>query len=157
MTLASKLRRKLSEAKPALVRHDLGVVDEVSGWNLYLTAERRDEWSTVAWELTLRRSAVAGIVADWAERIAKKNTGLLEPLKVVEVDAPRNEALIRSAVPSERDGRLFYYELRLEGAGAATLRRFEAASEPGHKRCQVPFALTIEALVQFVGAVTTEN
>ncbi len=90
MTLAKTVRRKLSEAPPADDRHDFAVADEASGWGLYLTAERRDAWSTVVWEMSVRRAPVQGDVAAWAQHIAESTTGLLESLRVVEVDVPHH-------------------------------------------------------------------
>src|SRR5262245_21190024 len=150
MTLANKVRQKLSESPAADARHDFNVADDAGEWSLYLTAERRDAWTTVAWELSLRRAHGNGDVAAWAEQIADNAGGLLEPLRVVEVDAPRNQALRRSNPPTDRDGKVFYYEAVLQGTGSALVRRFEGTHVSG-KREQVAFALTNEVLANFVG------
>jgi hypothetical protein len=158
MTIANILRRKLAEAAPASGRHELLFTEESCPWTIHLTAERHDEWSTVAWELSLRRgTSFDGDLADWAERVANNVSGLMESIKVVEVDRVRNEALLRSIQPESRDGQLFYYEFVLHGTSAATLRRFQAWPEPGHKRTQVPFALTNEALGKLVGDLSAEK
>lgn len=155
MTLANKLRQKLNEAPPADARHDFNVADDAGQWSLYVTAERRDAWTTVAWEFSLRRAQGNGDVAAWARHIADSASGLLEPLRVVEVDAQRNQALLRSNPPSERDGKLFYYEVVLQGTSSALARRYEGAHTSG-KREQVAYALTNEVLVSFVGVLTDE-
>src|SRR2546430_7634820 len=122
MTLANILRRKLAEARPASSRHELLFTDEQSPWTVHLTAERRDEWSTVAWELSLRRgTSFDGDLGEWADRIASSVSGLMEPIKVIEIDRVRHEGLLRSIEPEERDGQIFYYELVLRGTSGALI------------------------------------
>jgi hypothetical protein len=129
--------------------------DPATGWTAYLTADRHDAWTTVAWEMSLRRATSSGDLAAWAQRIAERSTGLLEPLRVVEVDGPANQALVRSVAPTERDGKTFYYELVLRGTSSALVRRYEGAHDSG-KRTQVPFVLTNEVLAKWVGDLTGE-
>ncbi|HZT83072.1 MAG TPA: hypothetical protein VFA26_22780, partial [Gemmataceae bacterium] len=73
----------------------------------------------------------------------------------VEVDAARNEALLRSVEPTRRGDDAFYSELLLRGTRAAELRRYRAA-RPDARREQVAFALTHEALAKVVGDLTAE-
>jgi hypothetical protein len=155
MTLANIVLQKLSEAKPAAGRHELAFTDEASGWSLYVTADRRDDMSLLVWELSLRRPENGGDVAAWATRLAATTTFPIEPLKVVEIDAPRRQALVRSANPTQRKDRLFYYELILQGTGSALVRRFSASQE-GVKREQIAFALTHEALARLVEELTAD-
>src|SRR5688500_5255832 len=115
MTLGNIVLQKLSETPAASERHEFGVTDNDSGWSLYLTAERRDRWTTVAWEMALRRGVPGGAVAPWAERVTQLASGLLEPLGVIEVDNSANQALIRSSPPTEADGKISYYEVVLQG------------------------------------------
>jgi hypothetical protein len=129
--------------------------DEASGWTVYLTAVRRDTWTTVAWEMSLRRPAATGDLASWAERIAQRSSGLLESLRVVEVDLSNSKALIRSEPPTERDGKVFYYEVVLQGAWSALVRRYEGTHASG-KREQVAFVLTNEVLAKWVGDLAAE-
>jgi len=157
MTLDAKLLQKLSDWKPAgNGRHVLAIPDDGCGWSATLTADRTDELSCLTWELALRRSA--GPVPDlraWAEGVAGRLTGLLEPLRVVEVDPVRAEAQLRSQQPTQRGERLFYYEVLLTGSGDAHLRRYQANDAPGHRREQVAFALTHESLAKVALDVTT--
>ena len=95
MTLGNIVRQKLSETPAASARHELMAADEAGGWTVYLTAERRDAWTTVAWEVSLRRPAATGDLASWAERIAQRSSGLLESLRVVEVDRTRVRELCK--------------------------------------------------------------
>jgi hypothetical protein len=155
MTLASIVRQKLSDTPAADERHELSASDPAGAWVVYLTADRRDAWTTVAWELSLRRAAGGGDVVAWAQRIAERTSGLLEPLRVVEIDAPNNQALVRSEPPSERDGKLCYYEVLLRGASSALVRRFQGTHASG-KREQVSFALTNEVLSNWIGDLTAD-
>jgi len=155
MTLANKLRQKLNDSPAANERHDIAVTDDASGWSVYLTADRHDAWTTVAWEIAVRRAPVNGDVAQWAQRITQETSGLVEKLNVVEVDAPGNKALIRSATPSPRDGKVFYYELTLQGTSSALMRRFEGSHDSG-KRQQIAFALTNEVLTKWIDDVIAE-
>src|SRR5262249_30387861 len=114
-----------------------------------LAADRCDEVGCLLWEVPLRRpaGAPAGDPRAWAGRLTARVTGLLEPLRLVEVDEARNEALLRSEEPGRKGGDQFYYEVLLRGARAAELRRYRAA-RPDARREQVAFALTHEALAK---------
>ena len=158
MTLANIIRQKLAEAKPVSDRHELLFTGEGCPWTVHLTADRRDEWSTVVWEFSIRRgSEFGGDLTDWADRVVKGTVGVLDPIKVVEIDRERNEALLRTANPQLVDGKLLYHELVLHGASSALIRRFQAARETGSMRLQVPFALTNESLAKLAGDVALEK
>jgi hypothetical protein len=156
MTLENTLLQKLAETPPVGERHELTVSQ--GDWTAHLTYDRRDELSGRLWEAALhRRAPGAGDVETWAERIAGRVSGLLEPLKVVEVDAVKQEALLRSATPSAKGEHSFYYELRLRGRSHATFQRFQAAQLGGKKRVQVAYALTHETLGKLVTDLTSEK
>ena len=65
---------------------DLTVADEAPGWAVTITADRCDEVGCLVWELNLRRASMAPArpvtLSDWAQAVATRVTGLLEPLKV---------------------------------------------------------------------------
>jgi len=136
------------------------IPDGGSGWAVELQADRCDELGCRVWEITLRRTRKTEVQAltlqAWADRAAKRVTGLLEGLRVVEVDPQRNEALLRSDTPTSREQRVSYFEILLRGTKSATLRRFRAYQEPGHRREQVSFPLTHEALAKVVTDLTQE-
>src|SRR5262249_37908973 len=125
-----------------------------SGWTALVTADRADVVGCLAWEVALRRDAsAAGGPRDlraWAEGAAARGTGLLEALKVHEIDSGRHEALLRSSGPAQRGEQLFYYEVLLRGTTEAAVRRYQAAHDGKERRQQVAFALTHEALAQLV-------
>jgi hypothetical protein len=126
-----------------------------AGWAVHLTADRADTLSCLVWELTLARTAAApdGLtLAGWAAGVAARAAGLLEPLKLLEADAARGEAVLRSAAPAKKGERVAYYEVRLFGLDRAVVRRF-AADRTASGREQVAFALTHEVLAKLVGDI----
>jgi hypothetical protein len=152
MSLANTLLEKLADWHPQ-GRQQLVVPGEP--WTVVLAADRSDQVGCLVWELTLRRAAAPGTpLAAWAERVAGRVTGLLEPLKLLEVDALRDEALLRSEEPAQRGDKLFYYELLLKGRGEALLRRYHGTRQGNGRREQVAFALTHEALAKLVTDLT---
>lgn len=156
MTLNETLLQKLSKWKTAS-RQSLTV--SADGWTIDVSAERSDDLGSLVWELNVGRvEPVAEPVAvrAWGERVAERATGLLERLKLIEVDGGRDQALLRSEEPSQRGGENFYYEVLLNGNGSASARRYRAA-RAGTRREQVGFGLTHEALAKFVGDLTCEK
>src|SRR5262245_59291953 len=102
MTLASTVRERLSNWLPVAGRQELIVTADQG--SLILTGDRREELGCLVWEMSGRRQATpTDTLRAWAERIAGRITGLLEPLKVVEIDLERNEGILRSDKPSARD------------------------------------------------------
>ena len=161
MNLAETVLQKIANWQPAGdKRHALLIPDGGSGWAVELQADRCDELGCRVWEITLRRTRKTELqgltLQNWADRAAKRVTGLLEGLRVVEVDPGRNEALLRSDTPTSREQRVSYFEILLRGTKSATLRRFRAYQEPGHRREQVSFPLTHEALAKVVTDLTQE-
>jgi hypothetical protein len=156
MTLENTLLAKLAKWRPPDGRHTLTVPDEAAAWSVSVTADRADVLGCLVWELAVRRTADAPAgetLRAWAGRIAARVVGLLEPLKVHEIDPERNEGVLRSAAPSHRGEYLFYYEVVLQGTGLATVRRYQATHGSG-RREQIAFALTHEALAKFAADLT---
>jgi hypothetical protein len=153
MTLENMLLEKLSEWKPRPGRQELHVGDPATGWSVTLTADRSDVLGCLLWEVTLGHATAVADLAGWANGVANRVSGLLETLKVVEVDSERKAAQLRSEAPLQRGDKRFYYEVVLGGEGSALVRRFQAASNSTHRE-QVAFAVTHEALAKLVGDVT---
>ncbi|HEY2783642.1 MAG TPA: hypothetical protein VGJ05_01595 [Fimbriiglobus sp.] len=123
------------------------------GWVVGLEADRSDSVGCVAWQLSLARTGSAPLgqtTRKWADKIAARVTGLLEPLKVVEVDDPAAEAILRSTTPSKRGPNAAYYEIALSGTEKASVRRFHSDPKAGTPRTQVSFSLTHEVLAKLV-------
>ncbi|HMF11711.1 MAG TPA: hypothetical protein VKE94_05375 [Gemmataceae bacterium] len=152
------LLEKLSSWRPAEGRQSLQVAGDATGWAVALTVDRADQLGCLVWELGLRKNARATENAEeldgWARRVADRATGLLESLKVVEVDATRGEALLRSESPANGGDTLRYYEVLLNGAGSVNLRRYSAPRIGPGKREQIAFVLTHEALAKLAADLT---
>lgn len=156
MTLAEKLLPRVAEWRPATPgRHSWAEAFPDAGWAVALTADAADSLSCRVWELALTRTGeppAGRTLKDWAAAVAARATGLLEPLKLYEVDDARGEAVLRSTAPAKTGEALAYYEVRLTGLSKAVVRRF-AASTAAPGREQVAFALTHEALAKLAGDV----
>ena len=85
--------------------------------------------------------------------IADRASGLMEDLKLIEVDEPRQEAILRSEAPAVRGDDRLYYEIHLRGLGHATARRYKANRATGARREQVAFALTHEMVAKLAGDI----
>lgn len=156
MTLTESLLPKLSEWKPAGAgRHSWSAAIPDAGWTVHLSADKADTLSCLVWELTLARTGNTpdGLtLRAWAEGVAKRVTGLLEQLQVLEVDDACGEALLRSDSPAKKGERVAYYEVKLSGTNRATVRRF-TASRVASGREQMSFALTHEVLAKLAGDI----
>jgi hypothetical protein len=153
---------KLAEWRPGRGRHTLGVPDEATGWATAVTADRADELGCLVWEMAVRRSTTlpggdARALRAWGDRIAARARGLLEMLKVVEVDAERDEAILRSDTPTAKGEERFYYEVHLKATGSASVRRYHGSLAGQGKREQIAFALTHEALARLADDLTAEK
>lgn len=148
MTPAEKVLQSLSEWHPSGAgRHSLALAVPGAG-TVRLTADRADALACLVWELGFERAAPPAGVRAWAEALAARATGLLEPLKLLEADEARGEAVLRSTAPAQTGGAVAYYELRLLADGRAALARYTATR--GHSgREQVAFALTHEVIAKF--------
>lgn len=154
MTLAETLQGKLAEWHPAGEgRHSWSETFPEAGWAVGLAADRADTLGCLVWELTLARTVAApdGLtLKGWADGIAARVSGLMEDLKVLEVDDLRQEALLRSDGPTAKGDDRLYYEVHLRGLTHATVRRYKGSRTAGTRREQVAFALTHEVLAKLV-------
>ena len=150
MNLDERLLENLAKWRPDSGRQTLTVSEPTTNTTVTVTADRCDVVGTQLWEAAYHRPATldAAGLRTWAEKTAARATGLLEPLRVLEVDAVRLTALLRSQAPTHRGDNLFYYELRLHSDGRAHVARYQASAKPDGHRQQVVFALTHEALAK---------
>jgi hypothetical protein len=155
MTFVNTLLRKLAEWHPAK-RQTFQATDEASGWAVALTADRCDSLSCQLWEVTLQRPTPAEKpdLKVWAGLCAEQLRGLPGVIKVLEVDTLRQEALLRSEKPTEREDHVLYFEARLAGTNALTVRRFQASTQTPAKREQVAFVLSHEMIAGLVESFT---
>ena len=154
MTLENTLRQQLSSPEPG------GFHVSDGGWEVILVTDKSDSLSCAIRELGLGCHApIAEELHAWATRVANRVTGLIEPLKVVEVDQPLGKAMLRSATPTVKDDKAYYYELLLERTShtVANLRRYAGDRHGGDKREAVPFVLTHDAIVKLVTDIAGAN
>jgi hypothetical protein len=92
----------------------------------------------------------------WGERLAARVTYLLEPLKVIEIDAGGGEVQIRSQAPSTRAQQRGFYEVRLYKQGSLRMERFvynDATRERQRTACQLTREV-VERLADDIAAST---
>jgi hypothetical protein len=152
MSLDVILLQKLAKWRPDTTRQTLDIADPAGGWSAAVTAECVDVVGCRLWELALRRTGPTPSVdlRTRAEAICQRVTGLLEPLRLLEVDGARNVALLRSEQPGQHGEDRLYYEVTLEADGAANVRRYQAPRRDEPRRQQVAFTLTHEVLAKLV-------
>lgn len=157
MTLENMLHQKLSEWRPHNAPETLTVADDAGVWSVDVRAAAVDIVGARLWDVTFRRANTtldAAALKTWAEKIAARATGLLEPLRVLEIDEQQHAALLRSDKPGQRGDAVQYYEVRLSADGTATVQRFQAAQQPKARRQQIEFTLTHDALAKLAADVT---
>jgi hypothetical protein len=148
MSLSKKIAAALDENTKA---YDLPctvtVEDSPRRLTLHLTA-----LDTVGVAFTALEFAVTGrpewsseALKSWGDRLAGRVTYLMEPLKVLEIDAAGGEVQIRSQNPTARAEQRGYYEMRLFRNGSLRMERF-VIDEATRQRRQTPCQLTREVL-----------
>ena len=156
MTLADTLQPRLASWRPSGDgRHSWRETVPEAGWTVRLAADHTDTVGCLTWELALTRTAEppAGLtLKGWAAGIADRVSGLMEDLKVIEVDETRDEAVLRSDEPTAKGDDRLYYEVHLRGLTEATVRRFKG-SRAAARREQVAFAVTHEVLAKLAGDI----
>jgi len=149
--LAENLLPRLSDWHPSGAgRHSWSEAFPAAGWSVRVAADKTDSLSCLVWELALTRvgdAPTSVALKDWAATIASRACGLMEPLKVHEIDDTRDEAVLRSAAPAKKGDTLAYYEVRLSGLTSAVVRRY-TASKTASGRTQVAFPVTHEAIAK---------
>src|SRR5262245_652152 len=155
MTLAETLLPRLADWRPAGEgRHTVAIALPEHGWTLQLTAERVDTVGCRLTEVDATRTSPlpedGAALEAHARKAAGRVTGLLEPLRLVEIDRGHHVALLRSDSPANKGDAVSYYEVRFHGRNRLTLARFQASKGSPAQRKTVPFALTHEALAKVV-------
>ena len=102
-------------------------------------------FESVEFATTARAEWSSESLREWGTRLAGRVTYLMEPLKVLEVDATGGEVDIRSQSPTTRDDQRGYYQVRLFKRGTLLMERraFDGASR---RPRTVPCQLTREVL-----------
>jgi hypothetical protein len=154
MSINELVLAKLAEWRPDTGRQTL-VVSAPPNNIVSVTADRSDVVGAQLWEVTFRRPLTldAAGLKTWGENLAGRATGLLEPLRLLEVDAERKTALLRSQTPTQRGEDLLYYEVLLQGEGRADVRRYQASQKPEVRRQQIAYTLTHETLAKLISDI----
>jgi hypothetical protein len=150
MTLGETLHKSLSDW-PANTDGPHERTASADGWTARVNAAAIDSVGSRLNELELTRTGDAPegtTLGGWADGVAKRASGLLERLKVHEVDATHDRAVLRSDGPTVKGDVAGYYEVVLGGTTQATVNRYSADRAAGTKREQVPFTLTHEAVAK---------
>jgi hypothetical protein len=157
MTLENTLLQKLAEWRFDNGRQTLTAADPETGWTAAVVADCGDRVGCRVWELNLTRPETpsSADLKARAERLAGQATGLMEPLRLIEVDAQGDTALLRSASPQKRGEDLYYYEVLLRSASAG-VRRYQSSTKSGTRE-QVAFPLTHEALAKLGADLTADD
>jgi hypothetical protein len=156
MTLGETLHKSLSEW-PANTDGPHECTTAANGWTAHVNATAIDSVGTRMNELELIRTGNAPdelTLGSWASGVAKRSSGLLERLKVYEVDATHDRAILRSDAPTVKGDVAGYYEVVLAGTNRATVNRYAADLAAGTKREAVPFNLTHEAVAKLTDDIT---
>jgi hypothetical protein len=154
MTFAETLLPRLASWRPAGEgRHDTTIALP-QGWTVRLAAERVDTVGTLLHQVEAIRDVPveedAAQLEVHARRAAARVTGLLESLRVVEVDGTGHTALLRSDTPARKGETVSYYEVRLFGRNRVTVERYRATPSIPARREAVAFALTHEVLAKLI-------
>jgi hypothetical protein len=159
MTLEKTLLQKVPDWRPTPhERATLTVAADDGPWSVRLTVDRCEELSAALWELRLERlSSPLALTPEQLENWAKaviQPSGILDPLAIIEIDRTRGRAQLRSASPTEREGRLSYYEILLSKCGQIDVRRYLAGRT---EREQIVFVMTHENLARLAGHLTESS
>jgi hypothetical protein len=100
--------------------------------SLEFATSGRAEWSSEA-------------LNEWGTRLSGRVTYLMEPLKVLEIDAGGGEVQLRSQSPTARHAERGYYEMRLFRQGLLRMQRF-TFDDATRQRRPSPCQLTREVL-----------
>jgi hypothetical protein len=152
MTLAETIQKSLSEYRPAGAGRQT-FAQNLPEWTLTASFDKIETLGGLVWEMELDRTGEAAkgtTLRTWAERSAERVSGLLESLKVYEIDEAHGFAILRSDEPTARGTARTYTEVILKDTAKATVRRYQADTTPGSKRSQIPFAITHESLAKLV-------
>lgn len=161
MNLAETLLEKLSEWRPAEEGRPIATFPLAEhGWTVRLDSERVDTVGCVLNEVAVVRDHVvpddAARLEAHARQAAARTTGLLEPLRLVEVDRAQNVAILRSETPKTKGDDVRYYEVRFNGLNRVSVKRYAATKRSPAKREAMTFATTHEALAHVIEDLVRE-
>jgi hypothetical protein len=148
MSLSQKIAAALDENTKAYVLPcTVTVEDGPHRLTMHLTALDAVGVAFTALEFatTSRAESPSEALKEWGDRLSGRVTYLMEPLKVLEIDAGGGEVQIRSQSPTARAEKRGYYEVRLFRQGTLRMERF-VLDEATRQRRSTPCQFTREVL-----------
>jgi hypothetical protein len=149
MILENTLARNLAEAF-AQGRGPLWctLTDSHSQATIQLELQENDRLGCRLREIRIARNRTGTDLAQEAERLAKRVTGLLEKLKIHEIDQGLGIAVLRSDTPAVQGDSRSYFELTLS-SDRVTLKRWRSSCAISG-RTPSDFTITHEALTKLL-------
>ncbi len=143
MSLSKKIAAALDENTRAYVMPcTVSIDDGPNRVTLHLTALDAVglAFSSLEFATTSRAEWSSDALNEWGTRLSSRITYLMEPLKVLEIDAGGGEVQLRSQNPTARNAERGYYEMRLFRQGMLRMQRFtfdEATRQRRPSACQL--------------------
>jgi hypothetical protein len=143
MSLSKKIAAALDENTRAYVMPcTVSIDDGPNRVTLHLTALDAVglAFSSLEFATTSRAEWSSEALNEWGTRLSSRMTYLMEPLKVLEIDAGGGEVQLRSQNPTARNAERGYYEMRLFRQGMLRMQRFtfdEATRQRRPSACQL--------------------
>ena len=148
MSLSKKIAAALDENTRAYVMPCTVTVDDgPHRVTLHLTALDTVgvAFSSLEFATSSRAEWSSDTLNHWGTQLSSRVSYLMEPLKVLEVDAGGGEVQLRSQSPTERNSEKGYYEMRLYRQGMLRMQRFTYDGATRQRR-DSPCQLTREVL-----------
>jgi hypothetical protein len=159
MSLSTKIAAALDENTRAYVLPcTVTVEDGPNRLSLEITAldSVGVAFDTLEFTTTDRQDWSSEALNAWGRRLADRVTYLLEPLKVIEIDAGGGEVQVRSTSPSARADRRGFYEVRLRKQGVLRMERF-LFDDATRRRDRGPCQLTREVLERLADDIVASS
>ena len=135
-------------------RDPVNLTIALGNWEVRISAHESEAIGARVWEVHASSKSPpqsSKSAHEWAKAIVSRVTSLPEKLCLVENDLASQQALLRSAIPTQAgDEGVRYFELRLTGTTEMRLKRYQAQRDPGQPRKQISFAITHEALAKLI-------
>lgn len=148
MTLSKKIAAALDEnTKVHMPPCAVAVEDGAHRLTLGLTALDTVgvAFDSLDFVTTSRSEWTSELLRSWGDRLAGRVTYLMEPFKILEIDAEGGEVTLRSQTPTTRENRRSYYEIRLSKQGTLRMERC-TFDEVSRRRDRSSCQLTREVL-----------
>ncbi len=128
--MSDTIGKELREALRHAAGQD-GVTVGVEGDDVHaaVDAEAIERYGVGVRGLSVRPTAPIGDVGEAAERIAR-DVDVIDPLRVLEYDAPEGEAILRTAEPEATEEGVTYWEATVRPDGTSVHRYHKAHAEP---------------------------